>query len=106
LVASGKPAHEFIFAGFLPNRTIARRNKLTQLAQLGLTIIFYESCHRIIAALEDVQKVFPGKDVVVARELTKKFEERLEAKASELLTHFSTHKPLGEFVILIPTVSQ
>ena len=56
LVSSGKPAHEFIFAGFLPNRSGARRNRLMELAKLKYTIIFYESCHRIISTLEDVQE--------------------------------------------------
>ena len=101
LVVSGKPAHEFIFAGFLPNRTLARRNKLTQLAKLGFTIIFYESCHRIIASLEDVQVIFPGKDVVVARELTKKFEEVLRGKPAEIIQKFQKASPKGEFVVIV-----
>ena len=101
LVSSGKPAHEFIFAGFLPNRTLARRNKLTQLAKLDLTVIFYESCHRIIATLEDVQGVFPGKDVVVARELTKKFEEVLHGKPAEIIQKLQKTSPKGEFVVIV-----
>ncbi len=51
LVLSGKPAHEFIFAGFLPNRSIARKNRLKKLAEAKSTIIFYESCHRIVSCL-------------------------------------------------------
>ena len=75
LVLSGKPAHKFIFEGFLPNRPLARRNRLKELAESEYTLIFYESCHRILASLEDIQTVFGDKEVVVARELTKKFEE-------------------------------
>lgn len=101
LVASGKPAHEFIFAGFLPNRTLARRNKLIQLAQLDCTVIFYESRHRIIASLEDVQSIFPKKDVVVARELTKKFEEVLHGKPAEIIQKLQKASPKGEFVIVV-----
>src|SRR3990167_1999035 len=58
LVLSGKPAHEFIFAGFLANRSQARRNQLEKLAALKRTIVFYESCHRILATLEDILAVF------------------------------------------------
>jgi 16S rRNA (cytidine1402-2'-O)-methyltransferase len=101
LIASGKPAHEFIFAGFLPNRTIARRNKLTQLAKLNFTLIFYESRHRIIASLEDVQEIFPGKDIVVARELTKKFEEVLRGKPTEIIQKLQKVSSKGEFVVIV-----
>jgi 16S rRNA (cytidine1402-2'-O)-methyltransferase len=101
LVLSGKPAHEFFFAGFLPNRTIARQNRLKALARLKCTIIFYESCHRILATLTDCQAVFGDKEIAVARELTKKFEEVKRAKISEITRHFQAHKPRGEFVVII-----
>lgn len=101
LVLSGKPAHEFVFAGFLPNRTLARRNRLKELAKLKRTIVFYESCHRILATLEDILAVFGDKDIVVARELTKKFEELIRAKPMVILEKFKTKKPLGEFVVVI-----
>ncbi|MCX5712675.1 MAG: 16S rRNA (cytidine(1402)-2'-O)-methyltransferase, partial [Candidatus Omnitrophica bacterium] len=101
LVLSGKPAHDFYFAGFLPNRTIARQNQLKKLAQLKITIIFYESCHRIVACLEDVLAVFGDKEICVARELTKKFEEIKRSKVSEIITHFQQSKPRGEFVVIV-----
>jgi 16S rRNA (cytidine1402-2'-O)-methyltransferase len=101
LVASGKPAHEFFFAGFLPNRSQARKNQLEKLKKLGCTLIFYESCHRIIASLEDMGAVFRDKEIVVARELTKKFEELKRGKPSDLLLYFQKSKPRGEFVVLI-----
>lgn len=101
LVASGKPAHKFIFEGFLPNRTIARKNRLKELADIGETIIFYESCHRILATLADILEVFGDKDIVVARELTKKFEEITREKASKVLQKFQAQKPRGEFVVII-----
>ena len=75
LVISGKPAHEFYFGGFLINRTQARKNQLEKLKKFGCTLIFYESCHRILASLKDIGMVFGEQDIVVARELTKKFEE-------------------------------
>ena len=58
LVLSGKPAHKFIFEGFQPKRTLARKNRLKALAKLDCTIVFYESCHRILDTLEDIQEVF------------------------------------------------
>lgn len=101
LVLSGKPAHEFIFAGFLPNRSGARRNRLKELAKLKRTIVFYESCHRILATLEDIKTVFGNREISVARELTKKFEEVIRAKPMVILEKFKTKKPLGEFVVVI-----
>jgi 16S rRNA (cytidine1402-2'-O)-methyltransferase len=102
LVLSGKPAHEFYFAGFLPNRTGARKNQLERLKQLGCTLVFYESCHRILASLEDISMVFgDDKEITVARELTKKFEEVLRANSSIIQEKLAKNKPRGEFVIVI-----
>lgn len=101
LVLSGKPAHKFIFEGFLPNRPLARRNRLQELAKLKFTIVFYESCHRIIAALEDVSAVFGDKEIAVARELTKKFEEVKRGSAKDIQGDFQKERPRGEFVVVI-----
>jgi 16S rRNA (cytidine1402-2'-O)-methyltransferase len=101
LVLSGKPSHEFIFTGFLPNRSLARRNRLKALANLKSTIIFYESPHRILATLEDILAVFGDKEIAVARELTKKFEEVRRASASQILASLKQQKPRGEFVVII-----
>ena len=101
LVLSGKPAHEFIFAGFLPPRTLARKNKLKSLLKEGRTIVLYESCHRITATLEDIKEVCGSRPICVARELTKKFEEVLRGEAGEILTVFTLKKPLGEFVLVL-----
>ncbi len=101
LVLSGKPAHEFFFAGFLANRSQARKNQLEKLKQLNCTLVFYESCHRILTSLEDIQTVFGDKEVVVARELTKKFEEVKRASAKAILESLKHQKPRGEFVVII-----
>jgi len=101
LVLSGKPAHKFIFEGFLPNKPISRRNRLRELAKLDYTIIFYESCHRILATLEDVSSIFADKEIVVARELTKKFEEIKRGKPSGILNSLKPEKPRGEFVVIV-----
>ena len=101
LVLSGKPCHEFFFAGFLPNRKIARQNKLKKLKHLKTTLVLYESCHRIIACLQDIQAVFGDIEIACCRELTKKFEEIKRQPASQLIRHFQSTKPLGEFAIII-----
>ncbi|MFA5059420.1 MAG: 16S rRNA (cytidine(1402)-2'-O)-methyltransferase [Candidatus Omnitrophota bacterium] len=100
LSASGLPAHAFIFEGFLPVKSAARRKKLGGFKDERRTVIFYESPHRIVSALEDIKDVLSDPVVVVARELTKKFEEIKKGKASVLLAHFEKSKPKGEIVLL------
>jgi len=101
LVLSGKPAHEFYFAGFFPNRTFARKNQLEKLKKLSCTLVFYESCHRILATLEDIDAVFGEREIVVARELTKKFEEILRGSPKVVQEKLAKSKPRGEFVVII-----
>ena len=100
LTASGLPAHRFLFEGFLPPKGGARRNRLAALKESEATLIFYESPHRVLKTLKDIQEVWDDPVVVVARELTKKFEEIRREKASELIAHFIQHEPRGEFVLL------
>lgn len=101
LVLSGKPAHEFFFGGYLPNRTVARQNRLKKLAQLKCTLIFYESCHRILSTLGDIQAIFGDKQIVVGRELSKKFEEVKRSSAAQILQGLNSQKVRGEFVVVI-----
>ena len=101
LVLSGKPAHRFLFEGFLSNKKFSRAKRLRELKELDCTVIFYESCHRILSTLEDIAGIYAEADIVVARELTKKFEEVRRAKASDLIIHFKSHPPKGEFVVII-----
>jgi len=101
LVLSGKPTHKFIFEGFLPNKPIARRNRLNELAKLDYTLVFYESCHRILELLEDIKQVWPGKEVAIARELTKKFEEILRARPEAIIVRLKAHFCKGEFVVVV-----
>jgi 16S rRNA (cytidine1402-2'-O)-methyltransferase len=101
LVLSGKPAHKFFFDGFLPNRSQARKNRLKELAEMDCTVIFYESCHRILKTLADIQEVFGEREITCARELTKKFEEVKRASPKQILIEFQQQKPRGEFVIII-----
>lgn len=101
LVSSGKPAHSFVFEGFLPNKKAARRNRLFELSKLKRTIIFYESPHRILGTLEDIQLIFGDREIAVARELTKKFEEIKREAPFKLIEYFRKTKARGEFVVVI-----
>jgi 16S rRNA (cytidine1402-2'-O)-methyltransferase len=100
LVVSGKPTHKFVFEGFLSNKGARRKKQLEELAQETRTVIVYESPHRIISFLKDFGEVAGEREVVIARELTKKFEEIRRATASEHLEHFLEHKPRGEFIVV------
>ena len=101
LVLSGKPAHNFIFQGFLPRGPLARKNRLKELAKLKATVVFYESCHRILKTLQDIQDILGDREIVCARELTKKFEEIKRASARDILQALKKEKPRGEFVLVI-----
>ena len=101
LSLSALPTDSFVFAGFLPVKSAGRQKKLAEFKNDTRTIIFYESPHRILKTLEDIEKILPDWQVVVAREITKKFEEVRRATATELLEHFSKTAPKGEFVLLM-----
>jgi 16S rRNA (cytidine1402-2'-O)-methyltransferase len=105
LTLSGLPSDEFFFKGFFPVKSGARKRKLEEVKASGATAIFYESPHRLLKTLKDIEEVLADPVIVVTRELTKMFEERREDRASALLAHFTAHKPLGEFVLLIPPQS-
>ena len=100
LVASGLPAHSFVFEGFLPHKK-GRQTKLQQLANEPRTIILYESPHRILKTLEDLQKVLGDRKAVIGREMTKKFEEVLRGSLSTLHSSFASRSIKGEFVLVV-----
>ncbi len=100
LVSSGLPTDRFTFEGFFPVKSGQRKNKLLSLKDEDRTIIFYESPHRILKTLEAIHETLGDIPIVVARELTKKFEEIVRDRTSEVIKHFSSKKILGEFVVL------
>jgi 16S rRNA (cytidine1402-2'-O)-methyltransferase len=101
LVQSGFPCDRFCFEGFLPQKK-GRTKRLQELAQESRSIIFYESPFRVVKCLEQLAETF-GEDraVSVSRELTKKFEQTIRGSVAEVLEHFRTHEPKGEFVIVV-----
>src|SRR6266496_749230 len=84
LTASGLPSDEFHFIGFLPHKSGQRRKKLEALRNIDGTLVLYESPYRIEKLLGELKDLFSGRHVVLARELTKKFEEFLRGNPSEL----------------------
>ena len=102
LIAAGLPTDEFFFAGFLPAKSNARRARLNELRSVPGTLIFYEAPHRLAPALKDAHEVLGEREAVVARELTKLYEEIRRGRLSELATHYANDEnPRGEIVVLI-----
>ncbi len=103
LVASGLPTDSFVFHGFLPSKLGQRRKLLEQIQHSPRTQIFYEAPHRLVATLEDIAEVLgPHRHVVVAREVTKIYEEFVRATAAEVLDDFKKRDEVrGEITLLI-----
>ena len=103
LSISGIPTADFTFLGFLPHKK-GRQTLFKEIAQSERTMVFYESPHRIMKTLESLNGVLPvGKKVVIARELTKVFEQVVRGSAEEVLKYFqnNTDKVRGEFVVMV-----
>jgi 16S rRNA (cytidine1402-2'-O)-methyltransferase len=101
LTASGLPTDEFHFIGFLPHKSGQRRKTLERLKDLQATLVIYESPYRVDKLLGELQDLYPNRQVVLARELTKKFEEYLRGTPAELLLAFKQRAFRGEFVVLV-----
>ena len=100
LVASGLPTDRFIFEGFLPHKK-GRKGKLEKIKDIDATIIFYESPNRLVRTLKDILEYIGDRPIAIGRELSKKFEEIMRGRVSDILSHYNTNKPKGEFVIVI-----
>lgn len=102
LVASGLETDEFMFAGFLPSKTVARQKRLQELAELSCTLIFFESPKRLDASLDDMIRIFgENRKGCIARELTKLHEEVISEELIQLKEAYRDRKTRGEIVILI-----
>jgi 16S rRNA (cytidine1402-2'-O)-methyltransferase len=102
LSAAGVPADRFFFEGFLPVKPGRRQHRLEALRELATTLVLYESPYRILATLEAIQTVFGERVIVVARELTKKFEEIVSALPAAHLERLRAGEIRGEFTVVIP----
>ena len=103
LSVSGVATDRFAFEGYLPSRTKARTDLFKGLVGEQRTLVFYETPHRLIAALNDLGQVFGGERLlVVAREMTKLHEEFFHGSADEAVAHFSRQPVKGEVVLILP----
>src|SRR2546421_3710785 len=101
LIGSGFSIDQFFFSGFLPNKRGGRERELRAAAARDETTIFFESPHRLTKTLNASIDILQDRQLCVARELTKKFEEFRRGSASELLARYQAHPPKGEIVLLI-----
>jgi len=101
LVLSGLPTDRFVFEGFLPAKPGARHRRLEALKDEERTIVLYESPHRLLKTLHEIQDTLGDVSMVCVRELTKHFEEVRRGRVSELVAHFEQHAPRGEFVLVL-----
>jgi len=101
LLTSALPSDRFMFAGFLPAKSAARKTALTQLSDIPATLIFFEAGTRIDKTLADMRDVLGDRPAALARELTKTFEETRRGTLSELLTGVADDPPRGEIVLII-----
>jgi len=101
LTLSGLPSDRFLFAGFLPQKDKAREDALRELAAVPATLIFFDTAPRLAKSLAAIAKALPGREVSVARELTKLYEECRTGSAEDLAAHYAAHPPRGEIVLLV-----
>jgi 16S rRNA (cytidine1402-2'-O)-methyltransferase len=101
LLGSGFSMENFAFFGFLPVKSGQRERQLRAAAERKETTIFFESPYRLVKTLTACTGIIPDRQICVARELTKKFEEFRRGMASELLAHYQAHPPKGEIVLVI-----
>jgi 16S rRNA (cytidine1402-2'-O)-methyltransferase len=101
LVGSGFSTEKFSFRGFLPIKSGQRQRELQVVAESGETVIFFESPYRLTKTLAACIDVMQNRQLCVARELTKRFEEFRRGNAAELLAHYEAHPPKGEIVLVI-----
>jgi 16S rRNA (cytidine1402-2'-O)-methyltransferase len=101
IVASGLPTDRFLFEGFLPRKAGRRQKKLTELVSEPRTIVIFESPQRLLRTLEELKKFCGSRPCVVAREMTKRFEEFARGTVEEVLEHYRAKSVKGEIVILL-----
>lgn len=101
LTASGLPTDRFFFEGFLPNKSAARKKRLTELETLPHTLVFYESPHRVHKSLAAMHEVFGDRNGCLAREISKKFEQFIRGPLSEIIEAIDNRTVKGEIVLVV-----
>jgi len=101
LLGSGFSNEKFSFRGFLPVKSGRRQRELQIVAERDETTLFFESPYRLVKTLQACSTIMPERQLCVARELTKKFEEFRRGTAAELLAHYEAHPAKGEIVLVV-----
>lgn len=105
LVSSGLPTDSFLFLGFLPRQAKARRAALENVRELPYTLVLYEAPHRLLKLLADIETVLGDRTLVVARELTKLYEELWRGPASDAQAYFARDRVRGEITVVVAGAS-
>lgn len=100
LSVAGLPIQNYLFLGFPPHKK-GRQTFFKQIAESKYTVLFYESTHRIIKALREIEALAPSRHLVVCREITKKFETIYRGQVSEVINQLSESSIKGEFVVIV-----
>lgn len=106
LVCSGLPTDKFVFLGYLPRKAGERRRAMEEVADLGYTLIWLETPHRLPEALEDMQAILGKRQIAVAGELTKMFEEIFRGTVAEARAYFADHPARGEYTLVVTGQSE
>jgi len=101
LAASGLPTDAFLYRGYLPRKSSERKEFLQKVADQPYTLVFLETPHRLVDALDDIRSVLGDRLMAAARELTKVHEQFVRGQVSEVREHFTQHEPRGEFVLVV-----
>ncbi len=101
LSASGFPSDRYVFMGFLPRKNKARRDTLLEVKNFPGTVIFFESPRRLVDCLQKIRSFLGNRDIFIAREMTKKFEEYRRGTATELIDYYKNNESRGEFTVLV-----
>lgn len=101
LAASGLPTDRFLYLGYLPRKSGERKSLLEQIVSLPYTLIFFETPHRLLEALEDLESVLGDRPMCAAREISKVHEEFIRGRISQVRAHFTETAPRGEFVLVM-----
>jgi 16S rRNA (cytidine1402-2'-O)-methyltransferase len=101
LAASGLPTDSFLYLGYLPRKSSERKTFIGQVVNLPHTLIFFETPHRLLDSLSDLEAVLGARPMTAAREMTKLHEQFVRGCISEVRAHFTEHEPRGEFVLVI-----
>ena len=101
LVVSGLPTDKFVFEGFLPRKIKERKRYFKSIENEERTVIFYETPHRLKRTLKDMLEIWGDRKIVIARELTKKFEEIIRGNLSQVITEINTKEIKGEITLVV-----